>query len=399
MKTYFIIILALIASCNGQRKVTQDVEKNQFISDSVVEMITNDIQHLSFELLKTNTTESNVILSPLNTYYNLLPVFFGANGNSISELRNIYKINNEFNGYAGIKEKLASDFKSSDYEFSSFNAIWFDNRFSFLENYNSFIKNQLQFDIKSKDFSDLNALSNEVNSLVTSKTNNKIEKIIEPDDLVNSRMLIANTIYFKSTWDEAFDKSKSVNGKFIKANKTHVDVKFMNKTSNYKYFENEFYQFIELNYKENEAGFYVLLPKEKVSLKKAIGVFQESYDNAIKQLKEQKVDLTLPKLTVNVKTDMKSAFQDIGISEIFSDEANLSRMTGNKELFVGKIVQAIMFTMDEEGSEASAANVTVVKEKSASMTTKMNVNRPYVFFVKNKLNDVIIFSGIINDPS
>ena len=401
MKTHLIlIVLSFILSCNGQKKIAQMNNAKAEINDSTFIIIRNDIQEISFDFL-VNSPEfgSNFVFSPAATYYNLLPIFFGAKTNSEKELMQIFSFSNSQKGFYNIETRLFPAFTSENYSMNTFNGILFDTRYTFLDSYKKFISSEIQYELLSKDFSDRELLAGNVNQLISDNTNNKIQQIISADELVNARMIIMNAIYFKSDWYDKFDQNLTNEDFFHLSDNERISVLYMHKTADYKYFENEFYQVIELKYANEEASFVAALPKEGINLQKAVNVFNEDFENTMSELSAKKIRLSIPKIALTYKSDLKTILEQMNVKEIFSDKADLSGITGNKELFVDKVVQAVTFVLDEEGSEAAAANVTVVKEKGASMVIEMNINRPFFFFVRNNKNNIILFSGLVSDPT
>ena len=54
-----------------------------------------------------------------------------------------------------------------------------------------------------------------INQWVEEQTNNKIQKLIDPESLGPlTKLVLVNAIYFKGNWDVKFDKSKTSKGDF-----------------------------------------------------------------------------------------------------------------------------------------------------------------------------------------
>lgn len=403
MKTAaFIIILSILMSCNGQKKaVNNNQSKQTEIDTNSVKSIKKDVELLSNKVLVTKAQHDyNFLFSPIVTYYNLLPVYFGAKENTLTEFQNIFSIEPDIKkGYAGIKHILVPTFSANSYDFSIAKALWMDSKYSFLSEYKSFVDKSLAFHIREIDFTNKDELAKEVNEFTYKETNNKIEEIISGDDLVNARMLIANAMYFKGVWANSFDEKQTLEKPFYLDTKKTINCSYLNKTAEYSYYENENYKLIDVPYENNEAVLRIILATKTNTVSKSLTVYNTDVSTFKIAAKKTKVRLYLPKVNINFKQDLNQTLKELDISDVFNDNANLSGMTGNTELYIDKIVQAVTLIIDEEGTEASAANVTVVKEKSASLVKEMNVNRPFAFEIIHTSSNMILLSGIINNPS
>ena len=54
--------------------------------------------------------------------------------------------------------------------------------------------------------------------------------------------------------------------------------------------------------------------------------------------------------------------------------------------------------MDEEGTEASAATVVVIS-KIAILDNEITLNKPFLYLIREKHTETILFIGKLGDPS
>jgi serpin B len=89
---------------------------------------------------------------------------------------------------------------------------------------------------------------------------------------------------------------------------------------------------------------------------------------------------------------MNGILQDIGVKKIFNDGESLNGIAN--ELLVSLVQQNSYFSMDESGVEASSTTSAVVRPSaSSSPTATMNVNRPFVFIIRENSTGAILFMG------
>jgi serpin B len=86
--------------------------------------------------------------------------------------------------------------------------------------------------------------------------------------------------------------------------------------------------------------------------------------------------------------------------DAFSDAADFSGMTGNRDLFIAEVVHKAFVSVDEAGTEAAAATAVVVAEMAMpEEPVEVTVDRPFVFLIRDVETGAILFVGRVVDPS
>jgi serpin B len=82
-------------------------------------------------------------------------------------------------------------------------------------------------------------------------------------------------------------------------------------------------------------------------------------------------------------------------------KADFSGMTTQEPLFISKVLHQANISVDENGTEASAATVVVMDAGSAAPqhVVSMHVDRPFVFAMRDTSTGAILFLGRVSDPS
>ena len=69
---------------------------------------------------------------------------------------------------------------------------------------------------------------------------------------------------------------------------------------------------------------------------------------------------------------------------------------------VSAILQKCFVDIDEEGTEAAAATVVMMMRCAMMRTeepTRFHVTSPYVYFIHQPSTGIVLFSGVVHDPS
>ena len=150
--------------------------------------------------------------------------------------------------------------------------------------------------------------------------------------------------------------------------------------------ENQGVQLVELPFQLNdkkvaEVVLQILMPP--------VGTAMESFQSRVtamawqtwaSRLAPEQVDIALPKLQLTgTTTALKPGLTRLGLETVFSQRADLSRLSGHRGLMLDDIYQAVTVEWDELGAQAAAATAAVGVSKSLSFPVTVEVNRPFLF--------------------
>ncbi|APG58220.1 serine proteinase inhibitor 1 [BeAn 58058 virus] len=288
-----------------------------------------------------------------------------------------------------------------------FNDIFIDNKLTLKDNIEKRFVKKFKTSFKIVDFIKPHYIEF-INDYIKEKTNNNIVNIINMDDLsFYTKMIILNTMYFKSEWKDKFNARNTYNGIFYKENGQEVRVQMMQKKFNninvgtFKFPSQENYDYtvIELPYKDENISMYMIIPNDKkcsiYNISKYLSVNLINFWN--KYMKKDFYDIVVPKFEYTYEINFKKLFNKVGIYEIFdSDKANFKSLTDDK-IYVNKALQKSKIIVDETGTEASA--VTYIEASVKSMYEMIIFDRPFLFLIVDKPTNAVYFSGIVNDPN
>ena len=324
-----------------------------------------------FQEINKSNIGKNLMISPLSIYHILSLTTNGAQNQTLEEM--VKTLGHENKDEMNNENKLVSSSVGKLQSIEMANAVF--TKFKPEDQFTSMIK-------VYKSTIDILKDVEQVNKWCSDATHNKIQNILDkltPNDL----MVLINAIYFKGIWKKTFDKNKTYQNNFNNFNKTPIMKDFMNITDNFDYFENENIQSISLNYTKDNLKALIILPRND-DINTYINNFSsENYIDIIKNLNNQKVNLSLPKFEINFSARLEQNFINLGMVLPFSDSADFSGMTREHKLKIGRIIHKTFIKVDEEGTEAAAATVVVMTKRCFIPTLAMNVDHPFLFIIRS----------------
>ena len=119
-------------------------------------------------------------------------------------------------------------------------------------------------------------------------------------------------------------------------------------------------------------------------------------------MKDNKVNLRLPKFEINYEKKLKEVLKTMGVNLPFEKNADFSKIRVQNDIYINEIIHKTYLKVNEQGTEASA--VTAVEILMAALPPErekiyyMYVNRPFLFILRNdklpKNYDIIFISKI-----
>ena len=212
---------------------------------------------------------------------------------------------------------------------------------------------------------------------------------------VDNLLRLYNTIYYKSSWRDAFESSRTKQDTFTAADGSAQKVDFMHRKERGSYRKGDGYTAAPRSL--NDGRMVFVLPDEGVtpeSLLQRQGFLTElagDYNAA-------ELVWSVPKFDVKSSTGLNEALRSLGVTDAFDGtKADFTPLTDNGAV-VDSVMQAARVKIDEDGVEA-AAYTEIVANDSAMMetppTVEMELDRPFLFVIFD-YNNVPLFVGTVN---
>lgn len=356
------------------------------------------------DLYKTLASkDGNIFFSPFSLSTALAMTYLGANGKTAEQMGQVLHFKENVNIHESFSKLIASlNEPSQNYKLSVANALWLQKNYPLLQSFLDAVERYYKAPVNIVDF--VNELGNSVrkiNAWIEEKTDKKIKDMITENDVDSlTRLILTNAIYFKGVWEVPFDPSRTEKDLFYIDETTSVEVNMMKLTAMFKYFEDEEVQILQLPYAGGRFSMVIVLPKKSVKLSDVEKRFSlQKLMHWLQSLEVLEVQVYLPRFKVEQRFSLKEVLTKMGMVDAFTDSADFSKMDGTKMLKIQNVIHQAFVEVNEEGTEAAAATAVIIGIKMGpKIPIIFKVDRPFLFFIYEKSNNVILFMGRVMKP-
>jgi serpin B len=246
-----------------------------------------------------------------------------------------------------------------------------------------------------------------VNDWVAKTTEKRITDLLPEGAITgDTRLVLANAIYFDADWSHAFESHATQPLSFATGGETH-DVPAMRMIERERFYSDESVRAIELPYKGGSASMLVVLPEARDGLTEfEANLTPERIDAIAAGAKFKDVSISLPKFDMHPGArSLKDTLEGLGMKRAFGGEANFTGMSTDPKakLALDDVFHKAFIKVDEKGTEAAASTAVLVAAASAmAMPTKVEsfvADHPFLFFVRDQASGAILFAGRVDDPT
>ena len=367
-------------------------------------------------LANADNVDENVLVSPLSAALALGMTMNGANGETLDAM--LTGLGYEGQSLKDVNSYLASVSRSlaanDQVTIELANSIWAREDYSPLKR--SFY--ELVSEYYGADIFPLTGVD-PINEWVADATHDKITNLLG-DLPPGAALVLVNALYFNGTWLDPFDESDTQPSDF-RAPGGDVQADTMHITSeDIRYKRGLDYEAVAIPYEDEHTSLYVVVPNDE-----SLDAFSESllagssggyYDwnwdtDSFEWVEDEsetlfsgflggEVALALPKFSFEFKRILDEDLNALGMGIIFdSSAADFTNFAEGKAPWVATVVQKTFIDVNEEGTEAAAATAVVMRDGAAATSYELDVDRPFVFFVRDDDTGTILFAGQVNDPT
>jgi len=401
--TAIVLVAISFSSCSKEIKEEILTPKKIVLTADQKELVdaSNKFGFLMLQgLVKDEEPGTNLFISPLSIELALSMTLNGAMEETNNAMREamqfsdmeMSKINLSFKN---LMQELLSVDKRVITEIA--NSIWYRLGFVVEKNFIDVNKEYYNAEVNGLDFDSPNA-RDIINQWVSDKTRKRIPKIIDEID-ADHVMFLINAIYFKGLWQSEFKPSETTQKPFYMQSGNTKMVPVMMQKHTLPFYSGTNYIAAELPYGRGNYGMVVLLPDPGITTDRLISELNEEEWNLLTgNLTPALMDLQLPKFRFSYEKTLNEILISMGMGIAFSDFADFRGINTEKRLAISEVKHKTFVEVNEEGTEAAAVTSVAVVVTSMPPTIDFNVNRPFVFVIREKYTNAILFIGCVEEP-
>ncbi|XP_014644264.1 PREDICTED: leukocyte elastase inhibitor [Ceratotherium simum simum] len=364
-----------------------------------------------FRTLNKDNPTGNIFISPLSISSALAMIFLGTRGRTAAQVAKtlhfdtVEEIHSRF-------QNLNADINKcgASYILKLANRLYGEKTYNFLPDFLASTQKMYGAELASVDFQQASEdARKEINEWVKGQTEGKIPELLAAGVVDNmTKLVLVNAIYFKGNWQEKFMEEATTNAPFRLNKKDTKTVKMMyqKKKFPYGYIKDLKCRVLELPYQGKELSMIILLPDDIEDESTGLKKIEEQL--TLEKLREWTkpenlylvdVSVHLPRFKLEESYNLNSPLAHLGIQDLFSSgKADLSGMSGARDLFISKIIHKSFVEVNEEGTEAAAATGGFATVVMLVPEENFNADHPFIFFIRHNPSTNILFLGRLSSP-
>jgi len=290
------------------------------------------------------------------------------------------------------------------------NSLWGQEDYPFLQDFLDTVIRSYDSPLRRLDFfRDPEGSRNVINQWVSDQTRDRINDLLKSGDIKReTRLVLANAVYFNASWEHAFDEG-ATRARVFHLPDADVTVEMMRQTEYFRYGEGEDYQAVELPYAGGDAAMVILLPREGRFAEFEQSLSAETMQDVLGNMSRREVQVTMPKFEYEQEMELSKVLSAMGMATAFNPlSADFSGMNGyrcpeDEGLYIGRVRHKAWIGVDEASTEAAAATAVVMGAGCAVggfvPPVIFTADRPFIYTICDTRTGSTLFMGRISDAS
>ena len=399
-KNLIFLMLSLIIF-SGCDKELSEIDENKVlrkISAQEQEIIHSNNQ-LSLDILRAEyqlNQNENVLFSPLSVGISLGMVYNGVGEKEKSEIQQLLGLESlaekEINkSYNELLSFLQVSYNELNISYA--NSLWFSQDINIHEDFRTRVMAYYDAEVSELNFKKSSSLEI-INSWGNMKSNGSFEKLIDVTPLKNTEIFLVNAFSLNSDWKQKDNYFQSKRDFYTyKGEKFKVDM-IQWDGLNIKLNENSNYDFMEIPFENDQFSFAVIQPENQESLSKVMeSISIDELDHLIDNSMEYKANVSLPHINFYSDRPLKNVLSSIGLKDLFLSTTDLSPAFIEKNKKISEINHLARINL-----KSNEYSIRMEDSFADSNLKLVNINRPFLYFIRDKHSKTILFAGYYTQP-
>ena len=362
------------------------------------------INEFAIDLYRAVVAEQagNTIVSPYSATFALGMVYAGARGQTAAEMAQVLHADGvePADWHEGINAyDLTLDARTagSATEWNSANKVWTLPGLALRDEYLDVLTGAYGSPLAEVDFGgDAESARQLINGWIADETGDLVAELFPEGSFdPSTAMVLVNAVAMDAPWEFPFDPASTRPGQFTRQDGTTIDVVMMHYDEYLPSLWTENLQAVELPYGGGALSMVVIAPTDLTAFE--AGLTTDSLAAVIDQIRDGGIHLSLPKWSARTHVQMNDTLSSLGMPTAFEPgAADFSGMVDDGGLSLAQVEHEAVIEVDEHGTRAAAATGGVM---AASHGPTIEINRPYLYVIRDRGAGTILFIGRVTDPT
>uniref|UniRef100_A0A674HHC4 Serpin H1 n=2 Tax=Passeriformes TaxID=9126 RepID=A0A674HHC4_TAEGU len=344
----------------------------------------------------------NILLSPVVVASSLGLVSLGGKATTASQAKAVLsadKLNDDY-VHSGLSELLSevSNSTARNVTWKIGNRLYGPASITFAEDFVKNSKKHYNYEHSKINFRDKRSALKSINEWAAQTTDGKLPEVTKDVEKTDGA-LIVNAMFFKPHWDEKFHHKMVDNRGFMVTRSYTVGVPMMHRTGLYNYYDDEAekLQVVEMPLAHKLSSMIFIMPNHVEPLERVEKLLnKEQLKTWTGKMKKRSVAISLPKVVLEVSHDLQKHLGGLGLTEaIDKTKADLSKISGKKDLYLSNVFHAAALEWDTEGNPYDAD---IYGREEMRNPKLFYADHPFIFMIKDTKTNSILFIGRLVRP-
>ncbi|MEN9360969.1 MAG: hypothetical protein RL095_2504 [Verrucomicrobiota bacterium] len=276
---------------------------------------------------------------------------------------------------------------------------------------------------------DPEASRSQINAWGAAATRQLIPEVLPAPLPPETRLCLAQAVYFKGEWNLPFKKDLTQEAPFLlPGGKTNLKCQMMCQQDSFpylaldakgvpvaspatiplgadpaKFFPAHGFHFLELPYKGHRLSLVLITARDVDDIDKLTPLLTaQNFQRWSRTAKNRECLVHLPRFKIaGPSRNLTGELQSLGLKQVFTDKAELGGFS-TAPLKLDSVWQQCFIAVDEVGTEAAAVTVALAApagiEESVPLIPEFRADRPFWYFLRDRQSGAILFCGRLSKP-
>jgi serpin B len=381
-------------------------ERTPDVRDEAIAELTNSNSAFAVELyrhLADRYRDQNLFFSPYAISVGLAMTYAGAENDTKTQMATALHFTLPDSQLHAAFNKI-SLLNTNNQQFGLVNSIWGQSNTSFSSIFLDVLAQNYDAGLQLVDFiRDPERARQIVNEWTLAQSGNRIDEMLPSNHIDEStRMALVNAAYFYSPWLYAFDTSATKTGDFHTLSDRSVQVPMMLQYLYINYYQGGGYTVFELPCQSQTLSMVIVLPDSEQFEAFESGLDVTVLKQILDALTPANLSISIPKWKSAASSiSLRQVLGEMGMTDAFDEsQADFSAMDGQKDLYLPDVFHQAFVDVNELGVETVTTSINLDNQSFVGPTViAVNVDRPFIYFIRNVETNTILFFGRVVDPS